>query len=126
MNASYIAALETENYRLRAENEELKSQLIDIIKEAIQEAVQPLQDEVSQLRATVARQDEKITALESTEEHDISRLALDIALDRQRLARLEQRPTTAQETTTPPRGTKTLARIAKINEVLKSRGPSAS
>jgi hypothetical protein len=36
------------------------SQLKDLIKEAIQ----PLQDEVSQLKATVATQDEKIAALE--------------------------------------------------------------
>ena len=68
MSASYIAALETENYRLRAENEELKNRLRDIIKEAVQEAIQPLQDEVSQLRVIVARQDEKIAALESTQE----------------------------------------------------------
>jgi DNA-binding MarR family transcriptional regulator len=49
-----------------------------------------LQDEVSQLQATVAAQNEKIAALESAEEQDVSRLALDIAFDRQRLARLEK------------------------------------
>jgi len=65
-------------------------QLQDLITGAIEKAIQPLQDEVSQLRATVASQSEKIAALESTEEHDISRLALDIAYDRQRLARLEK------------------------------------
>ena len=32
----------------------------------------------------------KLSALETTEEHDISRLALDIAYDRQRLAKLEK------------------------------------
>ena len=62
------------------------SQLQDLIKEAIQ----PLQDEISDLKATVANQNERITALESTEEQDISRLALDIAYDRQRLAKLER------------------------------------
>ena len=40
------------------------SQLQDVITRALQ----PLQDEVGSLRATVARQDEKITALESTQE----------------------------------------------------------
>jgi len=40
------------------------SQLQDIITRAIQ----PLQDEVETLKATVTRQDEKITALESTQE----------------------------------------------------------
>lgn len=40
------------------------SQLQDVISRAIQ----PLQDEVETLKATVARQDEKIAALESTQE----------------------------------------------------------
>ena len=40
------------------------SQLQDVITRTLQ----PLQDEVESLRATVARQDEKITALESTQE----------------------------------------------------------
>jgi hypothetical protein len=40
------------------------SQLQSIIKEAIQ----PLQDEISQLKATVACQEEKITALETTQD----------------------------------------------------------
>jgi hypothetical protein len=39
-------------------------QLRDLLKEAIQ----PLQDEVEGFRATVTRQDEKIAALESTQE----------------------------------------------------------
>jgi hypothetical protein len=38
------------------------------LKGIIQESNQPLRDEVSQLRATVARQDAKIAALESTQE----------------------------------------------------------
>jgi len=66
------------------------SQLSALITHAVEKAVQPLQDEVSQLRATVATQEEKITALEATEEHDVNRICLDIAYDRQRLARLEK------------------------------------
>jgi hypothetical protein len=61
-------------------------QLQDLIKEAIQ----PLQDEVESFRATVTRQDEKIAALESTQEQDVDRICLDVAYDRQRLARLER------------------------------------
>jgi uncharacterized membrane protein len=61
-------------------------QLQDLLKEAIQ----PLQDEVLQLKATVTRQDEKIASLESTQEHDVNRICLDICQDRQRLARLER------------------------------------
>jgi hypothetical protein len=61
-------------------------QLQDIIKEAIQ----PLQDEISDLKATVAAQNEKIASLESTQEQDTTRLCVDIALDRQRIAKLER------------------------------------
>jgi len=68
MNASYIVTLETENYRLRAENEELKSQLRDIIKEAVQEAIQPALDRIDTLEAIVTSQDEKLAALESIQE----------------------------------------------------------
>jgi hypothetical protein len=82
-----------------------------------------LLDEIAQLREDLERDrqeikglKEKITALESIEEQDISRLALDIAQDRRRLAKMEQRPHAL------PKGAKTLARIAKIDEILKSRG----
>jgi hypothetical protein len=44
------------------------SQLQDIITKAIEKAIQPLQDDVSLLRATIARQDEKITSLEATQD----------------------------------------------------------
>ena len=95
-------------------------QLQDLLKEAIQ----PLQDRVESLEVTVARQDEKLAALESTQEQDVDRLAFDICQDRQRLARLESRPSTAPTPIAPPKGEKTIARVAKIDEVLKSRGPS--
>ena len=95
-------------------------QLQDLLKEAIQ----PLQDRVESLEVTVARQDEKLAALESTQEQDVDRLAFDICQDRQRLAKLESRPSTAPAPIVPPKGEKTIARVAKIDEVLKSRGPS--
>jgi hypothetical protein len=65
-------------------------QLSDLITQAVEKAIQPLQDEVMQLTATVDRQDEKIAALESTQEQDVDRICLDVAYDRQRLARLER------------------------------------
>ena len=43
------------------------SQLQDLITQAVEKAVQPLQDEVSDLKATVARQGEKIAALDATQ-----------------------------------------------------------
>lgn len=41
------------------------SQLQDFVTQAIQKALQPFQDEVRDLKATVARQDEKMAALEA-------------------------------------------------------------
>jgi len=43
-------------------------QLQDLITQAVEKAIQPLQDEVSQLRATVARQGEMIAALQATQD----------------------------------------------------------
>ena len=99
-------------------------QLQDLITQAVEKAIQPLQDEVESFRATVTRQDEKIVALESTQEHDVNRICLDICQDRQRLTRLESRPSTAPTPIVPLKGEKTIARVAKIDEVLKSRGPT--
>jgi len=65
-------------------------QLSALITKAIEKAIQPLQDRIGDLEKIVAAQDEKIVALEATESQDISRLALDIAYDRQRLAKLEK------------------------------------
>jgi hypothetical protein len=65
-------------------------QLQAIVTQAIEKAIQPLQDRIEALEATVARQGEKIAALESTEEKDVDRICLDIAYDRKRLARLER------------------------------------
>ena len=65
-------------------------QLSALITKAIEKAIQPLRDRVKDLEKIVAAQGEQIAALEATEGQDISRLALDIALDRQRLARLEK------------------------------------
>jgi hypothetical protein len=68
-------------------------QLQDLIKEAIQ----PLQDHIGSLEARITAQDEKIAALESTQEQDTNRICMDIALDRQRISRLERiEPTPTQ------------------------------
>jgi uncharacterized membrane protein len=66
------------------------SQLQDIITQAIEKAIQPLQDRVKDLEKIVAAQGEQIAALASTQEQDVNRICLDIAYDRQRLARLEK------------------------------------
>jgi DNA integrity scanning protein DisA with diadenylate cyclase activity len=95
-------------------------QLQDIITKAVQEAIQLLQDHIETLGAAIVCQDEKIAALTATQEHDTNRIYLDIAYDRQRISK--QRPLPAATPTAPPKGAKTLARIAKIHDVLKTRG----
>ena len=65
-------------------------QLQEIISQAIQKAIEPLQDRVKDLEKIVAAQGEQIATLTSTQEQDVNRICLDIAYDRQRLARLEK------------------------------------
>jgi hypothetical protein len=59
------------------------SQLQDIITNAVEKATQPLKGEISRLN-------QRIASLESLHDQDVSRICLDIAYDRQRLARLEK------------------------------------
>lgn len=73
------------------------SQLSALITQAVEKAIRPLQNRISEMEDRIDRLEEenvsmrlKMASLETTEEHDISRLALDIAYDRQRLAKLEK------------------------------------
>jgi hypothetical protein len=65
-------------------------QLSALITKAIEKAIQPLQDRIGDLEKIVAAQGEQIATLTSTQEQDVNRICLDIAYDRQRLARLEK------------------------------------
>ena len=65
-------------------------QLSALITKAIEKAIEPLQDRVKDLEKIVAAQGEQIATLTSTQEQDVNRICLDIAYDRQRLARLER------------------------------------
>jgi len=66
------------------------SQLQEIISQAVQKAIEPLQDRIKDLEKIVATQGEQIATLTSTQEQDVNRICLDIAYDRQRLAKLEK------------------------------------
>jgi hypothetical protein len=57
-------------------------QLKGLIESAVQEAINPILDEIKDLET-------KIAALESTQEQEITRICLDIAYDRQRITKLE-------------------------------------
>jgi uncharacterized coiled-coil protein SlyX len=102
-------------------------QLQDLVTQAVEKANQPLQDRIESLEKMVATQDAKIATLTSTQEQDVNRICLDIAYDRQRLARLEQRPAPGVTApTAPPKGEKTISRIAKVKNFLKTRGGGAT
>jgi uncharacterized membrane protein len=64
-------------------------QLQEIISQAVQKVIEPLQDRIEGLKKMIAAQGEQIAILTSTQEQDVNRICLDIAYDRQRLARLE-------------------------------------
>ncbi len=75
------------------------SQLQGLIVQAVQESIQLLRDEVSQLREEIDQNHQEIAALrlkmaslETLQEQDTTRICLDIAYDRQRLAKLENSP----------------------------------
>jgi predicted RNase H-like nuclease (RuvC/YqgF family) len=102
------------------------------LKDIITQALQPLQDRVSSLEEKIDRLEEenaalrlKLASIETTEEHDVTRIYTDIAYDRQRLARLETRGA-APAPTAPPQGEKTSDRITKLKDYLKSRGSGAT
>ncbi len=72
------------------------AQLQDLITKAVEQAIQPLQDEIAQLREErdqdcqeIAALRLKMASLETLQEQDTNRICMDIAYDRQRLAKLE-------------------------------------
>lgn len=86
------------------------------------DSLKELLDEIQSLKAHVVSQEKMIANLESQQLQDVERLALDIAHDRQRICRIEQKSLMDY---VPPKGTKTATRIAKINEILTARGPTS-
>jgi hypothetical protein len=69
------------------------SQLKDIISQAIQPAldrISEMEDRMDRLEEENATMRLKLSSVESLEEQDVSRLACDIAYDRQRISRLEK------------------------------------
>jgi hypothetical protein len=101
--------------------------------QSLQDGLHDLQEEVSALRSErdqdrqeLASLRATVTALETRQEEDTNRLCLDICQDRRRLASLEQRPSTGPAPIAPPRGEKTIARVAKLKDFLKARGGGAT
>jgi len=87
---------------------------MQLLAEPIEAAPQSLQDHISSLESIIALQGEKIAALEATASHQEENLLIQLQLIKQ-LRESGRKPSI---------GTKTMARIAKIDEILKSRGPT--
>jgi transcription initiation factor IIE alpha subunit len=96
------------------------SQLQDLITQAVEKAIQPLQDRIEALEATVARQCEQIAALQATQDTLGENLFIQLKL----IGQLREAAQKTVAAPAPPRGEKTLARLAKIDEILKTRGPT--
>ena len=75
---------------------------------------QPFQDRISSLESIIALQGERIAALEATASHQEENLLIQLQLIKQ----------LREGSKKPSNGTKTIARMAKIDEILKSRGPT--
>ena len=101
--------------------------------QSLQDSLQALQDEVAALHEQRDQDRQELTSLQATvatlesrQEEDTNRLCLDICQDRRRLATLEQRPSTGPALPAPPKGEKSIARIAKLRDFLKARGGGAT
>ena len=78
------------------------------------QAPQSLQDRISYLEGTIVQLQEENAAMAVTQAHFIENQEIQLKLIKQLRERAMK----------PANGTKTIARIAKIDEILKSRGPT--
>ncbi len=60
--------------------------------QAVKDGFESLRDEIVQAREEIATLTARVSSLESQQEQEISRVCLDIAQDRQRIAKLERPP----------------------------------
>ena len=88
-------------------------QLQELIKEAVEQAIEPLHEEIAQDRQEIEALRSTVASLETALYQEICRICLDIAYDRKRLAKLEH-------PTKEPGKTET-SRAEKIEKYLASR-----
>ena len=93
------------------------SQLSALITQAVEKALQPLQDEVRDLKATVARQDEKIAALEATLDTHADNSLIQLRL----INGLREDVHTAPENAAPVLTKKTQDHITEIAHILGAK-----
>jgi uncharacterized coiled-coil protein SlyX len=99
-------------------------QLREIISQAIVEATEPLVERIEALENRAARQQEDLATLSTTETQDYRANYQDIREIFAAIEELDGKIAKTTPTTATPRGEKTLARIAKIDGILKARGPT--
>jgi hypothetical protein len=95
---------------LASSSEQLITLTISQLQDIITGALQPLQDEVVDLKATVTRQDEKIAALESTQETQADNQLIQLRLIHE-----------LRETSKKGPGKTEISRAEKIDKYLASR-----
>jgi DNA repair exonuclease SbcCD ATPase subunit len=91
-------------------SEQLITLTIGQLQDLLKEAIQPLQDEVESFRATVARQDEKIATLESTQDTQADNQLIQLRLIHE-----------LRETSKKGPGKTEISRAEKIEKYLASR-----
>jgi hypothetical protein len=93
MNEVANASINTFGPSPKADFETPSDQLITLtygqLQGLIEAAIRPLQDEIAQLREEINSLRTRTTSLESTLDLEITRVCVDIAYDRKRLAKLE-------------------------------------
>jgi DNA-binding MarR family transcriptional regulator len=87
---------------------------MQLLAEPIEAAPQSLQDRISYLEGIIVQLKEENAAMAATQAHFIENQEIQLKLIKQLRERAMK----------PANGTKTIARIAKIDEILKSRGPT--
>lgn len=87
---------------------------MQLLAEPIEAAPQSLQDRISYLEGIIVQLKEENAAMAATQAHLIENQEIQLKLIKQLRERAMK----------PANGTKTIARIAKIDEILKSRGPT--
>jgi len=117
MNEVANASINTFGPSPKADFETPSDQLITLtygqLQGLIEAAIQPLQAEIAQLREEINSLRTRTTSLESTLDLEITRVCVDIAYDRKRLAKLEH--------PTKEPGKTELSRAEKIEKYLAAR-----
>ncbi len=91
--------------------------------QTLREEIDQLKEENQSLKGKIAAQDKRIASLETQQDKDFDEIASKINEHSEAINKCWQAIKTLPHQA-PPRGKKTVSRIAKIDEILKTRGPT--